>query len=308
MGLGSSSSATVSEPKSSSRLAVPLDELKFLDGDTQSHDQFIQDLRELGYSVFRLSEETENQLRNYEEDCKSFFELDKQEKEFWRAKPEDALLESMGRRPNMGYIATHPKEYLKLRNSDGEAVIPPSLRGVFKDAQGKLQRLGDSCMVVIGSYKVNDQQGSFMTDEILTSARSLVEDGASVSSIHYFTSEQQKNNTAAAALASGDPEYESKVAGDLTDGERLGIHQDTGILTFIRSAKQPGLQILDRNSGDYFTSEEKFEPEKHLFCIMGQKIQLLAKQEKIFEATYHRVLFDPTVERFSLLYFMDFKK
>jgi len=279
---------------------------QLLAGDKDAVANYLKDLSELGYAVIRLNEESENLLREYENMSREFFELDMKTKEEFRGKEKDPLLAEIGPRPNIGYIHTKPKEYLKLRGTDPIESVPEKpdgFRDSFKRTAEFFATLGDKCLLYVGTCPTSDGK-NYMKDDVLKSARSLSLDGSSISSIRYF---KQTDGPEAASVNVPDEYGNTNAEGD--EGLRLGIHADTGLLTFIRCACVPGLQIENRVTKEYFTAEEKFEPEKHLFCISGRKLHMMsAGDEKIFIPTLHRVLFDPTVERNSLLYFMDFRK
>jgi len=266
---------------------------------------FLKDLHDLGYAVIRLDQSSENLLREYEQVAHEFFELDQKTKEQFAGREKDPLLAEIGPRPNIGYIKTKPKEYLKLRGSDPVEGIPDqpaAFRDSFKRTSDFFAKLGDQCLEYVGNCPTPSGK-NYMTEQVLTSARSLALEGSSISSIRYFKQEDKPE----AASVNVPDEYGNTNA-DGAEGLRLGIHADTGLLTFIRSACVPGLQIENRATKTYFTAEEKFESEKYIFCITGRKLDMMAAGEKLFIPTLHRVLFDRSVERNSLLYFMDFKK
>jgi isopenicillin N synthase-like dioxygenase len=284
-----------------------IDVQHLLSKDPTAIKSFLTDLRQLGYSVIRLDAQSEDLLRQFETCAQQFFELDQKTKDEFVGKEKDPLLAEIGPRPNIGYIKTRPKEYLKIRGSDPIELVPsepPGFRDVFKKTSDFLADLGDHCLEYCGTC-LTPSGAPYMTEAVLKSARDLALDGSSVSTIRYFK-QVEKPEPANVNVPDEYGNVNAEKEGD--EGLRLGIHADTGLLTFIRAARTPGLQIENRVTKEYFTAEKKFESEKHIFCITGRKLDMMAADEKIFIPTLHRVLFDPSVERYSLLYFMDFRK
>lgn len=297
------------QERENDRVVSVLDEQSILHGDAKTVEMLVRDLKDLGYAVIKLQEQSKSALKIYESSCEDFFKLDEVEKLKYSGKHQDKLLDEIGPKPNIGYIRTKGKEYIKLRGSDIEALDnyvpqnPPNFKENFKSASALLSDIADACLLHVGSFQLSAEGNTYIKPDVLSSARSLARDGSSVSSIRYF---QQKSDAVV------DLQLETKAPLDeeneAEDGLRLKEHADTGLLTLIRCARIPGLQIEDRSSGEYFTVDSKYEPESHLFCIVGRKLQLVAATEKVFQPTLHRVMFDPLKERFSLLYFMDFRK
>jgi len=86
-------------------------------------------------------------------------------------------------------------------------------------------------------------------------------------------------------------------------------HVDTGLLTFIICAAVPGLQVKDRESGQWIEVEKLVSPLEDMFVILGRKMELLAQETPpYFTATEHRVALPPDTERHSLLFFLDVKQ
>merc|ERR1712154_260670 len=119
---------------------------------------------------------------------------------------------------------------------------------------------------------------------------------ASISLIHYFN----KN---------GEKEEEEKLTGEDRLKNRtleipLGKHVDTGVMTLITCSDVVGLEVLDRKTDKYYYPEQTFDPKKHIFCIVGRKMELFSHKKEI-KATWHQVRIPVEKERSSLLYFME---
>jgi len=101
---------------------------------------------------------------------------------------------------------------------------------------------------------------------------------------------------------------ENDVNGDDKDGlnNPSKVHTDTGILTLISCAEEPGLQVENRADGSFIEVEKLAEVRRDMFVIMGRKIELFAKnQPSMYNATVHRVMLPYNIERYSMLYFVD---
>jgi len=103
---------------------------------------------------------------------------------------------------------------------------------------------------------------------------------------------------------------EGDVAGDDEDGMNVPskIHTDTGILTLISCSDVPGLEVENRDNGEFLEVEKIYAEtaRRDLFVIVGRKIEFFSRnQPPMFKATVHRVMLPYNIERNSMLYFVD---
>jgi isopenicillin N synthase-like dioxygenase len=81
----------------------------------------------------------------------------------------------------------------------------------------------------------------------------------------------------------------------------MGSHYDPGLFTLKPVSKVPGLDVLDRETGEWVDVEAVATPGQDLLLFCGETLEMLTEGE--FKATSHRVHTEGQ-ERFSMVYEM----
>jgi len=147
---------------------------------------------------------------------------------------------------------------------------------------------------------------------------------SSLSCIHYFAQSAESKGDKSSRYEEEEESVKQeeeevlKKKDDKENKDTLGrinvcsTHKDTGLLTFILCSKdkQPGLQIQNKKNKEWLDVEQLVQYpngcDHVLFVIIGEKLFAFASAAQGFwDATVHRVLIPPQVERTSILFFMD---
>jgi len=259
--------------------------------------QLYQHLRDDGFVIVSLKDHFK-EIEDMYEVGQSFLQGDKESKEV-HLDPKDE---------NLGYLdIAGVREYIKLRITGDRIGKWPAKPSDFKEKYEKTsQALHDvAWKVFIEALHLSQLEpgrpSKPFEDDVLQSVKECCTQQSSISVIHYYLSQNQETSTT--------PTPDDKSSYGLRDV--CDAHRDTGILTIIMCSQVAGLQVWDRKNNDWLQIEKLLidnfkKPDEHLaVCIMGEKISLFADS---LTATLHRVMVQPTVERYSLLYFMDTAK
>jgi len=209
---------------------------------------------------------------------------------------------------NQGYIYIKGvKEFLKLKPNDPDEAFPPNpteLKTTYPVLYNKLLELLMFTLNEICQVKAPTDGGPYFEEKLIETVRQYSKRDSSVSLIHYFGNDYN------------DFQSDNKKKEDIENTEEFhiegikypsGTHTDTGIMTLITCAEVSGLQVWDRKTEKFLEVEKMFDPIADMFLIVGRKMNLFARKDKLFEPTTHRVALPAGTERSSLLFFMDVK-
>jgi len=264
-------------------LPSPIATDKFLaPGSENLQKEVCESLRKDGVAIFKLDDGLKAAMAEYNQIGAKFF-----------SQPVEAKVglsqtsQYFGHQKNIGYVQVQGvKEFLKLKWSDSEEgypSYPPNYKANFVKVWNPLNKLAKAVFTAVARSQVDG--ASYIDDELFKLVIEKVDDRSSISLINYFPRKSDDGK------ATHEP---SKT------------HTDSGLLTFILCSNVQGLEVEDRSTKQFLKVEEMVEPREHLFCIVGNKLQLFAKKTPAaFTSTTHRVVLPYGIERQSLLFFFD---
>jgi len=184
-----------------------------------------------------------------------------------------------------------------LRKGDDVPQYPDDFKDKFIKFWEDINVLSDRCFDLISLSK-DDKGDQYMDDGIIKVVKNNYKRKSSISMIHYYPRPPPDER---------DESLQTKGADD-EDGFNVPsrVHTDTGLLTLISCAEVPGLQVENRENGEFIEVEKLFDPRRDIFVIIGRKMTFFAKNEpSCFKPTVHRVMLPYNIERYSMLYFVD---
>eukprot|EP01083_Nonionella_stella_P195534 720231_1 len=307
-------------------LPIPVKEIDLFSKDENAIKQFRSDFRNLGFAVLEMDESFWECAREYRTLSSNWlYNNSIQHKLKYESVAKDELFAELGRKPNIGYILTeYKKEYLKYKNTSNEDTFPSKqIYNSFKKLFSKWNNAAMTCMDTILSEPIKknpnkkqnyvEEKDEKNDDEIyangmepLTSKidrdniRKFGAIHSSLSLIHYFSRRCAKEDEE--KLATRDEKLTNR-----TVEVPLDVHVDTGVITMVSCSDVCGLEMLDRKTNKYFKPEEIFDPNKHVFCHAGRKMELFSWKNAI-KPTWHAVRIPLSTNRLCLLYFMEIQK
>jgi isopenicillin N synthase-like dioxygenase len=234
-----------------------------------------QTLFDRGYVIIRtegseLGKDLQNKMKTLFEDRDTFFNSSSDVKAV--SKAPDLT--------NMGYILI-PKirEYIKLRPFEPELWPndPPTFKTSFDNVFQILKAIAWETFLSVADFE-GHQLGDAKT---INAVEQWVGTKSSLSLIHYFPRE----------------------SGTISPCD---AHEDTGLITLGGYTSLSGLEMWDRLYKQWIKVEELAKPTD-LIAFLGLKIPMFSANSK-WKATTHRVEFDPTKERHSIVFLLDVAK
>jgi len=200
---------------------------------------------------------------------------------------------------NEGYLLVpRVKEFLKLKNGDE---LPENVEGFqekFDRFWKNINDIAELCLDIL-ALSIDENGKQYFEQKLYEDIKKKFAKKSSISMIHYFPRKPPEERD------------EGDIAGDDDEGQNMPskTHTDTGILTLISCSEVPGLQVENRDNGEFFEVEKIYAEtaRRDLFVIVGNKIEFFAQSQEppMYKATVHRVILPYNIERNSMLYFVD---
>jgi len=160
--------------------------------------------------------------------------------------------------------------------------VPPSLEASFRAAMDPLHKITWNVFQSVAKLEIGTTGKTWMDKQAAEVFGRFVPEGSSFSVIKYWGSNGKEEE----------------------EHELVGEHVDTGLMTVIRIAEEPGLRIYDQLH-ERWIEVEKLGQENDLVLFLGTKIQLLVDEAVPLTPTLHKVILPRNKERHAVLFFMD---
>eukprot|EP01127_Copromyxa_protea_P002932 TRINITY_DN12843_c0_g1_i1.p1 TRINITY_DN12843_c0_g1~~TRINITY_DN12843_c0_g1_i1.p1 ORF type:complete len:300 (+),score=54.25 TRINITY_DN12843_c0_g1_i1:116-901(+) len=258
-------------------------------------------MHENGFSILTLDEETRTSILEYLETTQAFFQLPQEEKS--KFSENEAM-----KKKNEGYLIVNGvKEYMKLKNGDSK--LPnhdPAFKEKFERCWNAFYKIVHTALHIIGKEEMDDGL-PYIESKFFDIIEEKMKLRSSVSILHYFP------------VQTPEGVVEGSVPVVDEDGVNIpsAVHQDTGLFTLILCSDVQGLEVQvnqhppclygkETPEHPFFKVETIATPHQDMFCIMGRKIEIFARQRPShYQATWHRVHLPYETERYSTLFFAD---